>query len=90
MTRSDLIIWIEAHGWKQDRWGHWRKGDYRMRISSHAARLEVQTEPLPGVARRWVRLKSGYLLDISVTDNDKLAGMTNYGCAGAIPKRGGG
>jgi hypothetical protein len=75
MTRDELIQWATRNGWKLDRWGHLQKVEheglrrYRIKLSRIAARFEVKT------VHGWVRVRSGYLKDLSITADGKLAGM---------------
>jgi hypothetical protein len=74
MKREELVNWAVQQGWKFDRWGHLQKEfgqkRYRLKISRIAARYEVRTEC------GWVRLYSGYLKNLKVTPENKIAGMT--------------
>ncbi|MBX9601432.1 MAG: hypothetical protein K2X35_10515 [Bryobacteraceae bacterium] len=74
MTRDELITWATRNGWKLDRWGHLKKefdnGTHRIKLSRIAARHEIST-PFG-----WARLASGYLKNLSITPDDKIAGMT--------------
>jgi hypothetical protein len=74
MTRDELITWATRNGWKLDRWGHLKKefdnGTHRIKLSRIAARHEIST-PFG-----WARLASGYLKKLSITPDDKIAGMT--------------
>jgi len=75
ITREQLVEWAQAHGWRLDRFGHLQKVEhdgvrhYRIKLSRIAARFEVKT------AHGWVRVRSGYLKDLSITADGKLAGM---------------
>ena len=74
MTRDELITWATRNGWMLDRWGHLKKefdnGTHRIKLSRIAARHEIST-PFG-----WARLASGYLKNLSITPDDKIAGMT--------------
>lgn len=74
MTRDELITWATRNGWQLDRWGHLKKefdnGTHRIKLSRIAARHEIST-PFG-----WARLASGYLKNLSITPDDKIAGMT--------------
>ena len=87
MTRDELILWLQRHGWKRDRWGHWQKiqqhrlvggglGErtYRIKITKVSIRYEVKS------IHGWVRLRSAYLRDAGITAEDKLGGLTFAGC----------
>jgi hypothetical protein len=73
VTRDQLIAWATRHGWKLDRWGHLKKefpnGTHRLKLSRIAARHEQHT-PFG-----WCRLASGYLKQLTITADDKLAGL---------------
>ncbi|MGE5648326.1 MAG: hypothetical protein ACM336_21310 [Acidobacteriota bacterium] len=73
MTGDELITWATRNGWKLDRWGHLKKefdnGTHRIKLSRIAARHEIST-PFG-----WARLASGYLKNLHLTADDKLAGM---------------
>ena len=73
MTRDELIAWAMRNGWTLDRWGHLKKefdnGTHRIKLSRIAARHEIST-PFG-----WARLASGYLKNLHLTADDKLAGM---------------
>lgn len=73
MTRDELIAWATRNGWTLDRWGHLKKefdnGTHRIKSSRIAARHEIST-PFG-----WARLASGYLKNLHLTADDKLAGM---------------
>jgi hypothetical protein len=74
MTRDELILWATRNGWALDRWGHlkkeFRNGTHRIKLSRIAARHEIST-PFG-----WARLTSGYLKALTITPDDKIAGMT--------------
>jgi len=74
MTRDELTAWATRNGWALDRWGHLKKefdnGTHRIKLSRIAARHEIST-PFG-----WARLASGYLKNLSITPDDKIAGMT--------------
>jgi hypothetical protein len=75
MTREELITWATANGWELDRFGHLHKVEqeglrhYRLKLSRIAARFETKT------AQGWVRVRSAYYKDLSITADGKLAGM---------------
>lgn len=75
MTREELIQWATSNGWKLDRWGHLQKTEHgglrhcRIKLSRIAARFEIKTD------YGWVRVRSGYLKDLSINADGKLAGM---------------
>ena len=85
MTRAEFITWATANGWCADRYGHLQKTEhvrdangqgpivatreYRMKLSSIAARYEVKS------GAGWVRLRSGYYSKLAITAEGKLGGM---------------
>ncbi|HEU0142219.1 MAG TPA: hypothetical protein VFQ79_21030 [Bryobacteraceae bacterium] len=73
MTREELTTWAMQNGWKPDRWGHLKKefdnGTHRLKLSRIAARHEIAT-PFG-----WARIASGYLKNLQLTADGKLAGM---------------
>jgi hypothetical protein len=75
MTREELIHWATRNGWRLDRFGHLKKVEhdglrqYRIKWSRIAARFEVKT------VHGWVRVRSGYLKDLSITADGNLAGL---------------
>jgi len=73
MTRDELTAWATRDGWALDRWGHLKKefdnGTHRLKLSRIAARHEIST-PFG-----WARLASGYLKNLHLTADSKLAGM---------------
>jgi len=75
MTREQLIAWATQNGWTLDRHGHLHKIEheglrhYRIKLSRLAARFEIKT------VHGWTRVRSGYLKDIYITADGKLAGM---------------
>ena len=74
MTKDELIAWARANGWTEDRFGHLQKTNgasrYRLKLSSIAARYEVKT------SAGWLRLRSGYYKNLTITADGKLGGMT--------------
>lgn len=75
MNREQLTQWAVSRGWKMDRWGHLQKDQsngktYRLKLSRIAVRYEVKGE------YGWVRLRSGYLSRLSVSEDGKLSGLT--------------
>ena len=75
MTREELITWATANGWKRDRFGHLQKEEheglrcYRLKLSRIAVRYEVKSHA------GWVRVRSAYYKNLSITADGKLAGM---------------
>lgn len=83
MTKEQAEQFFERHNWKRDQWGHFHKiqPHYRATVTSHSVKIEVKA----GTAG-WVRIRSGYLRDITLTPDDKLSGLSVRGCIGQIPR----
>lgn len=83
MTKDELIAWAKANGWREDRYGHLQKTScmpegcprevkmYRLKLSSIAARYEVK------ISTGWLRLRSGYYKNLSISADGQLAGMNH-------------
>ena len=75
MTREELITWATTNGWNLDRFGHLQKEEheglrrYRLKLSRIAVRYEVKSHA------GWVRVRSAYYNNLSITADGKLAGM---------------
>ena len=74
ITREELIAWARRNGWALDRWGHLQKTNngttYRLKLSRIAARYELKS------SAGWVRLRSGYYKDLTITGAGELTGLT--------------
>ena len=82
MTKDELVAWAKAHSWNEDRYGHFQRTTcmpegcprevrtYRLKLSKIAVRYEVKT------SSGWVRLRSGYYKNLTITADGKLAGIT--------------
>ena len=71
--RTDIVNWLDANGWKGNRFGHYQKemngNTYRMKVQQTSLRYEVKS------GTGWVRLRSGYFKDLSITSDGKLSGL---------------
>jgi len=79
MTRAEFIAWAKSRGWKEDKFGHFQKvrsdGKHlRFKLSSVAVRYESQVTHSDN-SHEWVRVQSGYLKDLHVTPDNRLAGL---------------
>ena len=83
MTKEQAEQFFTRHNWTRDKWGHFHKTQphYRATVTTHSIKIEVKA----GCAG-WVRIKSGYLRDITLTPDDKLSGLSIRGCSGQIPR----
>jgi len=74
MTKERFIEWAQSQGWQADRFGHLRREEngkfYRIKISRIAVRHEVKSRA------GWVRLKSGYFCNMSITPEGAITGLT--------------
>lgn len=74
ITREELIAWACRNGWTLDRWNHLQKTNngttYRLKLSRIAARYELKS------SSGWVRIRSGYYKNLTITDADELTGLT--------------
>jgi len=75
ISREELIAWAARKGWNLDSFGHLHKVEheglrhYRLKLSRISARYEIKTN------FGWVRVRSGYFKDLTITADGKLAGM---------------
>lgn len=80
MTREQLEGWLVTKGWTKDRWGHYTKGDYRIKLQARSIRWEkawrTEASQYNKSEKRYTRLYGGYYSQLSVTEEGKLAGMT--------------
>jgi hypothetical protein len=74
VTKNTLEDWAKSRGWTQDRWGHWHKASYRLKLSRIAARYELRS------GAGWIRLRSAYYHSIDITAEGKLKGLSRDGC----------
>jgi len=74
MTRERFIEWAQSQGWTPDRFGHLKKETngitYRYKLSRVAVRHEVKSRA------GWVRLRSGYFCNLTITTDGDIAGLT--------------
>ena len=78
VNKDALIEWAKHRGWRLDAWGHLQKSadgkQYRLKLSRIAARYEVKT------SSGWMRVRSAYYSQITITPEGKLAGLSHAGC----------
>lgn len=76
VTREQFVEWAILNGWKLDRYGHFQKVEheglrqYRLKLSRIAVRYEVKSHA------GWVRVRSAYFKDLSITPEGKLLGLS--------------
>lgn len=78
MTKQEFIDWAISRGWKKDKFGHFQKTvndkQYRFKLSSIAVRQEVKVKYVSGNSE-WIKLKSGYLSQLSLSEENLLCGL---------------
>jgi hypothetical protein len=83
MNITQLEQWASEHGFQKDKWGHWQKknevNEYRLKLSNISVRYEVKVHHAGTEYSKpdseWVRIQSGYLKNILITPEGKLAGL---------------
>ena len=74
MTKAQFIEWAQTHEYQLDRFGHMHKEKngkfYRFKLSRIAVRFEYKSKA------GWVRLKSGYFSQLTITPEGQIEGMT--------------
>jgi len=74
MNRERFTEWAKSRGWQADRFGHLRREEngrsYRFKLSRIAVRHEVKSRA------GWVRLRSGYFCNLTITPEGELIGLT--------------
>ena len=78
MTKQEFIKWAKARSWVVDKWGHLQKQvddkRYRFRVSKISVRYELKMDR-DFQSLEWLRLRSGYFKDLSITPDGKLSGL---------------
>ena len=78
ITKEQLEQWTVGKGYVKDKWGHFQKVHegkaYRLKVSNIAVRQEVKVG-YDGGGSDWVRIRSGYFKDLSITPDGRLAGL---------------
>lgn len=77
MTKEEVANWAISRGWKKGTRPSKRLlfykdvhgGPFRLTISNLSVRYEVR------ISGRWIRLRSGYLKNLSITEDGKLSGL---------------
>jgi hypothetical protein len=81
MTKEAVEEFLTAHGCTKDKWGHYHsKGGKRYTVSTHSVKCCVK-----GTDTGWIRVRSAYLRDCSLTLEGKLSGLSFYGCNSKAP-----
>jgi hypothetical protein len=79
MTKEEFGVWAVSHGWTPDRWGHYHKGGYRLKVGGKSIRYEREytipaNQYLPA-QKKYLHVYSGFLSRLSITPEGKLSGM---------------
>ena len=79
MSIESIRAWFTARGWTADRFGHLRRDKYRIKFQARSIRLEVEcrheASQYSPASLSWVRLRSAFLSQLSLTTDGKLAGL---------------
>lgn len=79
MTQTELVTHLQSTGWTVDSYGHYHKGERRMKLQQNSVRYERSYRTTATAWSKskleWIRIKSGYYKDLSVVDG-LLAGLT--------------
>lgn len=71
---QQIEAWALGQGFSKDRFGNMKKShngkEYRLKFQALTIRYEVRTE-----SGDWVRIRGGYIRDIWITPEGKIAGM---------------
>lgn len=88
-TKSEIAQWALTHGYGFDSYGHLHtrvcdksgeQREYRFKLGKTSVRWEVKVSygkaaGYYGRHSEWVRIRSGYYCNLTITDEGKLAGM---------------
>jgi len=66
-----LFDWLLRNGWNWERYGHFRKGNYRMKLQVNSVREEYRN-----ALGEWRRTRSGNYSKLTVDENDQLVGLS--------------
>ncbi len=84
MTQNELKnFFLSTGNWQEDRWGNLTKdttnGKYRIKFNNKSLRYEKQVchekTMYSPASKSWVRLRSGYYGQLSITSENKLQGL---------------
>ena len=66
-----LLDYLLRNGWEKDKYGHFKKDNYRMKMQSNSVREEYKN----GLGK-WIRTRSGYYSQLSIDVYGKLDGLS--------------
>jgi len=83
MQKAELENFLTRKGWTKDRFGHYQKEvngrKVRFKLQANSARYERQihipADRYSPARNEWIRVSSGYYKDLTITAEDKLAGL---------------
>lgn len=76
MTKVELESWLVNQGYTRDKFGHYQKTGlftYRFKLQDISVRYERKAQIVDH--NEWLRIRSGYYKDLSITADGKLAGL---------------
>ena len=68
--RSILFDWLFRNGWEKDRYGNFKKGNYRVKMQENSARYEFKNS-----LGQWQRLRSCFYSKLSINEDGQLCGL---------------
>lgn len=79
MTKQEFVDWAKKDGWEQDRFGHFHKGEYRLKVQDRSVRWEkmyrTSASQYNKSEKRYVRIRSGFYSKLSVSPDGTLLGL---------------
>jgi len=69
--RSILFSWLFRTGWEKDRYGNFKKDNYRIKPQENSVRYEFKNS-----LGQWQRLRSSYYSKLSINEDGQLCGLT--------------
>ena len=81
MTKDQFTQWAISKGWQFDKYGHLQRQHesrgvmetYRYKLNAYSVRREVKS--VIGDRNEWIRLKSAYYKNLSITPEGKISGF---------------
>jgi hypothetical protein len=85
MTKQELINWLLSRGYVKDTYGNYRKpndtnySNYRFKLNPtsvrHEKQIHFEATQYSKASHEWMRLRSAYYKNLSVTADGKLVGL---------------
>jgi hypothetical protein len=80
MTREQLEAWATRHGWERDAYGHYHKGEMRLKMQKRTVRYErgwkTTATEYSRSEKRWTLRWSGFYSQLSLNAEDQLVPPT--------------